>query len=779
MPPPAPVLPSASFTPGLRSLIKPQTSVPPLPSRQRTANNNPGSATSASFPSRPSTKTATASGSKSSTPTIPFTGKPPTPIIPSGSTPTMTSAKPATPTIPLSSTSKTTPTVPPSAIPAHLQRKASSSSSARSVPPPPPPPSSGSGLSTKQRLAQGAMSLAPATKETTRKSLTGLSFKKNSSGSTSTTDAGVGGSGSGNTARPRPSKPPPRPTMDPLFDSPEEEPFNMIESPVEMDMDDPPSLFPQTSTISRRRSQPTLNAQAHDFLKDIMPAQPALPPRPMGVKTKMPPPKIPKKWKWTGKLLMDVTSNKANAPRTDHVCDIVLTDLFPSHVEGLRINVAMAAMQSLHLLSFHDLIDMSDFLKTCVRLGPDEPMLQLARLGPNTERDAEPLKILARYMTKRGLVSLVPVNTDNKLVGHLLLFPPVMEILAKTLFRVPSELLDTAKLISVLLPWQSFPEETRRPFGLLPSRSQEPIISRADWKKHMLAGKYQLSLRVLKFPAALHKWMSKPNRPYCIWPPPLEERKATDITVITRDHETEYLMTVLKECGAKRVGFKAEARAVFVHVGALRSISKMPALAERRRQPLGIQFYTYGTHETIHPEYWGMREIYPFGGVVTFTPTALYEDPWGVINQMKIINKHPLWTCYYPPLCIGDGHQAMQSGRRSSGRFRQNRGVFIFDLLLKAIDAGEVSVLRAPPLERNATPHWVNRPLGPRNMLEACMSAFGAKYSNIPQEDYRRYVVIRAEADNHIAEDNDGFEWLPSSKFSFDDDFPVEKVAYA
>jgi hypothetical protein len=50
-----------------------------------------------------------------------------------------------------------------------------------------------------------------------------------------------------------------------------------------------------------------------------------------------------------------------------------------------------------------------------------------------------------------------------------------------------------------------------------------------------------------------------------------------------------------------------------------------------------------------------LLDIHAFtlGGVVTFTPSALYEDPWGVINRMKVINKHPLWTCYILPSVLG------------------------------------------------------------------------------------------------------------------------------
>jgi hypothetical protein len=118
--------------------------------------------------------------------------------------------------------------------------------------------------------------------------------------------------------------------------------------------------------------------------------------------------RIPKKWKWTGKLLMDVTDKKDVASKTDHVCDVVLNELFPPTVNGgLHINNVMASAESIHLLSFHDLVDMHEFLKTSgVRMDSSAPLQQLARLGPSTEKDAEPLKILARYMTKKAFVRL-------------------------------------------------------------------------------------------------------------------------------------------------------------------------------------------------------------------------------------------------------------------------------------------------------------------------------------------------------------------------------------
>lgn len=115
---------------------------------------------------------------------------------------------------------------------------------------------------------------------------------------------------------------------------------------------------------------------------------------------------------------MTVTDDKDQPPKTDHLCDVVLNELFPATVEGPQINIVMTSVESLHLLSFHDLVDMSEFLKTSgVRMNSSGPLQQLARLGPSAEKDTEPLKILARYMTKKNFVRLA-----DCLNHHLLTF---------------------------------------------------------------------------------------------------------------------------------------------------------------------------------------------------------------------------------------------------------------------------------------------------------------------------------------------------------------------
>ncbi|KAJ7630621.1 hypothetical protein FB45DRAFT_916103 [Roridomyces roridus] len=711
------------------------------------------------------------------------TSKPPTPIIP----PVQPSSKPPTPVIapppkPSGVTPATTPTI-PSTVPAHVQRKGSAPSRTKNPLSAIPSSSSGSGLSTKQRLAQGALNLAAPSKETTtRKSnLSGLTFRKNTSNSAS--NAGESGSN-----RPRmpppPPPPPPPPIMDPLFDDPTEMP--LVASPASIHDDEEQSLL--TGSLSRRPSQASLETQADDLLKDILPISARNPAELASPVMDLPPdpprqkrfPTIQKKWRWTGQLLMD--SGKGKEP--EQPCNVVLEELSPANFTGLRIDDVMSSMDSIHLLSFHDLVDMSQFLKTClpVEHEKDRPILDshIARLGPSSAaKDAAAFKILARYMTKKNQISLVPVfENDGPLVGHLFVFPPSMKILNE-MFRVSSSMVTNSLLLVALLPWKTFPEEFRRPFGTLP---QSPQTRNRDWKKNMLRTKYQVALRVLKFPTDLHAWISREHRLYHVW----DDKKSTGI------RETAYLTAILDQCKATRVDFKTDVRVVFIHIGSLKTFHKIPLSVERRAQTSGIRFYTFGTHETVHPSRWGVREVYPFGGIVTFTPSALVQDPWGVINKIKALHKHPLWMGYILPSTLGMATRLVTGGEDALAAF--DNGSFVFDLILKAIDEGEVSLLRAP----DSDPQWLQehsygRPHTQRGILEYCINTFNAKCSKMDEsqwnttveaeiskdlnmmqqqpvimDNYRRYVVITGDNTSSPA---DGAEWTQLADFYFNDKF--------
>ena len=41
------------------------------------------------------------------------------------------------------------------------------------------------------------------------------------------------------------------------------------------------------------------------------------------------------------------------------------------------------------------------------------------------------------------------------------------------------------------------------------------------------------------------------------------------------------------------------------------------------------------------------------GGIVTFTPQALFDDPIGVQHRISQIHSHPMWECYILPSVLG------------------------------------------------------------------------------------------------------------------------------
>lgn len=96
-----------------------------------------------------------------------------------------------------------------------------------------------------------------------------------------------------------------------------------------------------------------------------------------------------------------------------------------------------------------------------------------------------------------------------------------------------------------------------------------------------------------------------PSSRYCIW----NKDGDGSPSQLGSCFETRALINVLHERRATNKGLKADVDFVFVHAGAIKTLNQLPALMER----LDIQFVAYGTHHTIPPAQWGIRQIYPAG----------------------------------------------------------------------------------------------------------------------------------------------------------------------
>jgi hypothetical protein len=206
--------------------------------------------------------------------------------------------------------------------------------------------------------------------------------------------------------------------------------------------------------------------------------------------------------------------------------------------------------------------------------------------------------------------AIIPLFLDNAEVASLIVFPSTIQYLWRR-FKVPADLQQAGTFIAALVPWTLTPAEyssidIQRSLGKFKASEFKHPTSRAH--------------QYLEFPHELQAYMSQPQRTYCVWWSP------GDGTTKIPGLETDLLHIIMRSCRAKNVGHKSDVRVVFVHIGAVSTLHKLPALAERRSKRPELHFYTYGTHASVPREQWGVRAIYPLGKlphipsrVLTFT----------------------------------------------------------------------------------------------------------------------------------------------------------------
>jgi hypothetical protein len=106
--------------------------------------------------------------------------------------------------------------------------------------------------------------------------------------------------------------------------------------------------------------------------------------------------RISKKWKWTGELFVDVEPAKA-----ERLCDVVLTDATDHPPEGLRLNILFSTLSFIRFRKLCGVFHLDLILDAC------KPSEQVARLGPQDEKDAGVLKALVSRMSAHKQVGTV------------------------------------------------------------------------------------------------------------------------------------------------------------------------------------------------------------------------------------------------------------------------------------------------------------------------------------------------------------------------------------
>ncbi|KAJ7503409.1 hypothetical protein B0H11DRAFT_1985430 [Mycena galericulata] len=499
-----------------------------------------------------------------------------------------------------------------------------------------------------------------------------------------------------------------------------------------------------------------------------------------------------KQWAWTGRL----TICPESCPQPETICEKAIlsdpTELAERHKP--RLASFVLSKKDLNFIKYYDVADLPLILPSY------QPAQQFARLFSEGE-DNESLGIFVEYMTRKELAALIPALWDeDELLGHIFFVPHNANTLLAAL-GVPQYLCQPGCLVAALLflaPVVKFPD--RRPPGSLlgPRASVErALMSKAHWHMSMLTDPaYHFALRITGLSADVREFASA--FPSIVWPGPIPS--------IIGDQDTRYLHQALCKCRAGIVDAVdapgTNVGAVFIHVGALHLVHTLPHLAALRRRPW-VRFFQYGTHPCVPHACWGVREIFGLGGVVTFTPTALARDPWGVLRTIRNVDAHPLWDCYLLPQVLGLAVRMFDASCEGEKYLDllHDPCAFAFECILDAVLEGQVALMCAPggePQARDPDPalRWalenvwfrpVTKPTLHKRCSDACDAAFPSNmwaaearakkdiYADMRRmqaqpalmSSYRRFVVL----DMQWAKDTDGIEWDVVGKLDFNDDF--------
>jgi hypothetical protein len=105
------------------------------------------------------------------------------------------------------------------------------------------------------------------------------------------------------------------------------------------------------------------------------------------------------KWKWTGDLCVSPVQDK-----NERLCDILLTDATDHLAEGLRLEILLAEMKTVH---FEKFIHAPSVDRVLTNHRPSE---QVARIAANKEDDTAILNAFAHCMTVNEEVSILTAS---------------------------------------------------------------------------------------------------------------------------------------------------------------------------------------------------------------------------------------------------------------------------------------------------------------------------------------------------------------------------------
>ncbi|KAF9268402.1 hypothetical protein L218DRAFT_1073705 [Marasmius fiardii PR-910] len=523
---------------------------------------------------------------------------------------------------------------------------------------------------------------------------------------------------------------------------------------------------------------------------------------------------IRRRWKWTGGIEIHAGEE---LPR-QVLCEVSITDPIPFVQGGMPFRVVFPEdKKSIAFQTFLPVYHLEDVLMACKAEGA-------ARLI-SADDSSDRLRQFAGYLQYNKLVAISPVNMDSIHTANLICIPSSALKQIERHVQVPAELAttETGALVVVLSSWV-LPREQQLNndwHEFIHDRDESEVEYLVSDQRFLKVPETKCTVGILGYPQWLHNFLRprEYQRTYSIFTGFQPEPNATV------ELETNLLESILGRYeSAKPAPIESEdiSRIIFIHAQGLDKVSQIPLL-RKRRETVETMFVVFGTLPPNVPEVeypLGLWEIYPIGGVVTFTAKALLRHPDVILEKTQAIAEYDLWTCYIIPTVLGMAATLFYKDKDESPLEAFDRDDFAYQFLLDAIYEGEVGLLRYPPPVSNVTTtHWMSTdehgdPViydrhrkqeddnenwrdrrsewfsdqidslfrNRRQTLEFCLNAFQWSYGNVSPHlwdsvlvdeigkdlknmqiqpaiatVYRRFVVLKAEGEKDF---NDELEWM-------------------
>jgi hypothetical protein len=486
-----------------------------------------------------------------------------------------------------------------------------------------------------------------------------------------------------------------------------------------------------------------------------------------------------------------------------------MTDLTDRKQGAARLDIFLKDVSSIGLGSLRSLHDL-DLLLPALKEVQQFARLTIQSTSPETLKASS---VLINYMQKKTLFTIAPVFSAESAepYGLLIIYPSVLEQISMKLEKpnLPDKLSGT--YFVAFCPWLITPSffidsETVIAPGLAISTQKDyrrEIVSilppwEGNHTTHRIRDKpdFARSLRILGVPPALAESLGKSDRRVFVWSPPKrpENREATETNLLLALFNRYRHLTVESSLGTPRW--------IFVHQSAVQSLSELNNFSMLRAQRPELMILLYGTSPSVDPRRWRIRQIFPLGGVITFTLSAILRDPLHCFEIAGQVKNNKLWACYILPCVIG-GVAKRICGNEDPWKVYQRRD-FILTRLMAYIGEGTIALSQAPPDKlspdyANAIAQWaqiqytgVN--FSAQQILESCVTNFEALFEHLAEEqqtfqlirttckdlsmmqqqhammdNYRRFVaIVPADQITHCPMDH-SIEVMPLKDFRFKD----------